>query len=307
MRVIFMGTPEFAVPSLEALLDSRHEVTAVVTGVDKPSGRSLQISESAVKRAARRHELPLLQPDDLRDPFFIRAMTGFSSDVCLVVAFRILPPEVYNIPSLGCVNLHPSLLPELRGAAPINWALMNGLPRTGLTTFIIERRVDTGEMLLQEPVDIEPDDDAGTLSDRLADLGARLVIKTLDRLETGELTPRPQTGDVTKAPRLTRDTCRIDWSRPAEELHNQVRGLSPTPGAFTILNRKVLKILRTRTLEDVGNGEPGLVVGEIEDTLAIWTGSGVLGIVELQMEGRRRMTAGEFLRGKSLPPGAKFG
>ena len=307
MRVVFMGTPEFAVPSLEAVFASRHEVVAVVTTADKPSGRSLRMTESPVKKAARRYELPILQPDELRDPFFIRALAGFSPEVFLVVAFRILPPEVFSIPPFGCINLHPSLLPELRGAAPINWALMRGLSRTGLTTFLIERQVDTGDILLQEPVDIKPDDDAGSLSARLAELGAQLCIRTLEGLEAGELKPGPQKGEVSTAPRLTRDTCRIDWNRPAVEIHNQVRGLSPTPAAFTTLNQKTVKLFCTKPLDDFGDGEPGTVAGEVDDMLAVYTGREALGIIELQMEGRRRMNAGEFLRGKSILPGTSLG
>lgn len=201
MRVVFMGTPEFAVPSLEAILKSNHELVAVVTGVDKPVGRSRKLTETAVKRVAKKHHLTILQPSELKDPFFIRALAGFNPDVCVVVAFRILPPEVYQLPQFGCINLHPSLLPQLRGAAPVVWALINGLTETGVTVFQIERKVDTGEILTRKKVAIKKDDDAGSLSERLSVIGAGLIVETLDKLETGTVHPVRQKGEHTLAPR----------------------------------------------------------------------------------------------------------
>lgn len=307
MRVAFMGTPEFAVPSLKALLASRHDIVVVVTGVDKPVGRSLKITESAVKRFARQHDLTVLQPLELNDPFFIRALAGFRPDICLVVAFRILPPDVYNIPQFGSVNLHASLLPELRGAAPINWALMKGLTRTGVTTFQIDRKVDTGNILLQEPVDIEPDDDCGSLADRLSEAGARLAVRTLDELEDGKLKPVIQTGNITNAPRITRDTCRIDWNLPAEKIHNRVRGLSPSPGAFCKLVKKIVKLFRTVPHISAPPGEPGTVQLTDDGRLYVSTGEGSLEILELQIEGKQRMSAAEFLHGRQLQSGTKLG
>jgi len=307
MRVAFMGTPQFAVPSLEALLASRHEVAVVVTGPDKPAGRSRRMTETPVKRSAKRRGLPVLQPHDLRDPFFAKALAGFDPQVNLVVAFRILPPVIFNTAALGSVNLHASLLPQLRGAAPINWALMRGQTSTGVTTFKIERKIDTGNILLQEPVEILPDDDAGSLAERLSKIGAKLMLKTLDGLEEGRLKPTPQRGEVTDAPRITRETCRIDWRREAEVIHNQVRGLAPVPGAFSRLGDRIIKIFRSVPHSDLPGNVPGEVSHTEENGFFVGTGCGCLEILELQLEGKRRMKAGDFLRGKQVHAGTKLG
>lgn len=300
-----MGTSEFAVPCLKALVGSRHPVLATVTAPDRPAGRTLKVTEPPVKRAAASLSLPILQPTDLRDPFFLRAVKGYNPDAAAVVAFRILPTELFTLPRRGCINLHASLLPELRGAAPIQWALMRGLTRTGVTTFLIERQVDTGSILLQESLDVAPDDDAGSLGRRLATVGARLLVESLDRLEAGTLDDRRQQGEVTHAPKITRELCRLDWSKSAVELHNQVRGLSPDPAAFTTLDGHLVKIYRTSLLDGTG-GTPGEFVGMREGVLVVATGSGLLGLRELQLEGRRRMTAADFVRGRSLRPGTRF-
>jgi len=307
VRVAFMGTPEFAVPSLKALTASRHEVVVVVTGADKRAGRSLKMTETAVKRLAGQLGLPLLQPTDLNDPSFISSLAGFDPDICMVVAFRILPPEVYELPPHGSINLHASLLPELRGAAPINWALMRGYTRTGLTTFQIRRKVDTGAVLLQQPVEILPDDDAGSLSARMAETGAELIIRTLDDVESGKTHPAAQRdGKATKAPRITPDTCRIDWSWSAVKIHNRVRGLSPSPGAFTMLGRKVIKLFRTLPHPEIVGSEPGVATC-VDDLLRVSTGDGSLDILEIQMEGKRRLETEEFLCGRRIPNGTKLG
>ena len=306
MKVAFMGTPEFAVPSLEALLRSEHEVVVVVTGADKPAGRSLKITETPVKEKAKMYGLPILQPVEFQDPFFYRALAGFHPDINMVVAFRILPPVIFNLPPKGSVNLHASLLPCLRGAAPVNWALMRGHNKTGVTTFLIEQKVDTGNLLLQKQVDILPDDDSGTLAGRLAEAGAMLVVETLDGIARGTLEPNPQVGTVTTAPRITREICQIDWNREAEEIHNQVRGLSPNPGAFCVVNGKVLKIYKTAVLSAWGVSRPSAVVQASGERLIIGTGSDYLEILELQIEGKRRMPAAQFLRGNSFKPGTKL-
>ncbi len=307
MRVAFMGTPQFAVPSLEALLKSRHEVIVVVTGADKPAGRSLRITETPVKLVAKQHGLPVLQPTELKDPFFARAFAGFNPDVCLVVAFRILPPRIFSAPALGSVNLHASLLPQLRGAAPINWALMRGLTSTGVTTFKVERKVDTGNILLQEAVDILPEDDAGNLAVRLAEVGAKLSVRTLDELEEGTLVPISQEGEVTTAPKITREMCRIDWHRKADEIHNQVRGLAPSPTAFSKLGDKVLKVFKTAILSEGTGGSPGVITIRDDNRLFVSTGDDSLEIIELQLEGKRRMLAEDFLRGAKLSSGTELG
>ena len=307
MRVAFMGTPQFAVPSLEALLGSRHEVVVVVTGEDKPAGRSLRITETPVKLAAKQHGLPILQPVDLKDPFFARAFAGFNADVCLVVAFRILPPRIFSTPAMGSVNLHPSLLPQLRGAAPINRALMRGVTRTGVTTFKIERKVDTGNILLQESVDIHPEDDAGNLAVRLAEVGAMLSVRTLDELEEGTLEPRSQEGEVTTAPKITREMCLIDWNRKADEIHNLVRGLAPSPAAFSRLGDRILKVFKTVLLSENTSASPGVITIRDENRLFVSTGEGSLEVIELQLEGKRRMKAEDFLRGAKLSSGTELG
>jgi len=302
-----MGTPQFAVPTLEALLESRHNVCAVVTNPDKRAGRSLKLAFSAVKIAAQKAGLTILQPDDLKDPILIDSLNETSPDACVVVAFRILPLEIISVPLHGCINLHPSLLPDLRGAAPINWALMRGYNKTGITTFLIEKKVDTGQILLQETVNIDSEENAGILSDRLSVLGADLIVKTLDLLEKDLLIPRSQIGEATRAPKIKPETCQIDWTCPAIEIHNQVRGLSPAPCAFTMLNGKRLKLYKTRLIGDTHDSEPGTVFGFVDNALAIKTGSGLIGMVDLQLEGKRRMTAIEFQRGKAIQPGTKLG
>ncbi len=321
-----MGTPQFSVPVLEALLDSNHTVVAVVTGVDKPAGRKRKLRQSAVKQAALEHNLPILQPEHLDDPVFLGQIATYRADVGVVVAFQILPAELYSIPDHGCVNLHTSMLPDLRGAAPINWALMRGYTKTGVTTFQIERKVDTGQILLQQVVKIAPDDDVGSLSIRMSQVGAKLMVETLDQLATGAVTQTVQQGKSSSAPKITTDTCLIDWSRPAEKLHNQVRGLSPIPTARTYLDGKVLKLFRTTVIpakagiqeintelesrlrgndegKDENNSAPGTAIGIENDMLLIQTGNGTLGLIEVQLEGKKRMNVIDFMRGKSVPVG----
>jgi len=303
LNVIFMGTSEFAVPCMLKLLQiPKIKLSAVVTVPDKPAGRSLEISQSPVKLAARGLGVPILQPDDLRDPFFLRAIQGYNPDIAAVVAFRILPTELFTIPAKGCVNLHASLLPELRGAAPIQWALMRGYKRTGVSTFLIERKVDIGELLSQASIDIEPGDDAGELSRKLSSLGAELLVETLLRVCEGKIVPQMQVGVPTLAPKITKETCRINWAKSSFEIHNQIRGLSPSPAANTFLNDKMMKIFRTTIVESIHN-PPGLVSSGAENGLVVGTGSGSLRIDELQIEGKKRMNSSEFLRGRAIPAG----
>jgi methionyl-tRNA formyltransferase len=298
-----MGTPEFAVSTLEALIGSKHEVVAVVTGVDKPAGRSLKIKESAVKVCARKNNLPILQPPNLKASSFKLSLAEFKPDIGVVVAFRILPESVLDIPRLGCINLHPSLLPELRGPAPINWALINGLTETGVTVFQIRREVDAGGILLQEKVKIADDDNAGTLSDRLSETGAQFIIRALDGIEDGSLKPVMQSGEVTKAPLIDREICKINWHWSAIRIHNLVRGLTPYPGAFTMLNKKILKVSKTNPLLEISTGKPGEI--RITDTgeFCVSTGDGCLRILELQLEGKKPMSYEQFLRGHQIQSG----
>lgn len=307
MNIAFMGTPEFAVASLEAVHNSRHRIVAVVTGPDKRAGRNLRLQETAVKVAAMKYGVPILQPEDLSAQDFIDALSQLKPDIGVVVAFRILPQEVYRIPTLGCINLHPSLLPDLRGAAPINWALIKGYNHTGVTTFQIESKVDAGLILLQEKVNIDPTDDAGSLSDKLSKIGAELILETIDGLESRILSPSKQDGEVTRAPRISKEFCQIEWNKPAREIHNKIRGLSPVPAAYTTLNGKVLKIYRTRVIENSGCGEPG-DVGVFEgDEIIVQTATGSIGLLEVQIEGRKRMTTREFQRGRQIITGTKLG
>jgi methionyl-tRNA formyltransferase len=246
--------------------------------------------------------IPILQPEDLRDPFFLRAIQGYNPDIAAVVAFRILPTELFTIPKKGCVNLHASLLPELRGAAPIQWALIRGYRQTGVSTFLIERKVDTGGLLSQSIVTIEQEDNAGTLSRKLSDVGAELLIESLQKVNAGTSKPQQQTGEPTLAPKITKELCRISWERSALDIHNQIRGLSPLPAAHTYLNDKMVKIFRSQVVEAI-TSDPGAITTQNEGQLLIGTGAGCLLIEELQLEGRKRMSASEFLRGKSIAAG----
>jgi methionyl-tRNA formyltransferase len=257
----------------------------------------LKIRSSPVKALAQQHYLRLLQPENLEAPEFIGELQEINPDLCLVVAFRILPPAVIGIPELGCINLHASLLPELRGAAPINWALMQGLTRTGITAFLIERRVDTGGILLQREIEILPEDDHGSLADRMAILSGELSIETIDAYAAGLLIPKPQQGTPTRAPKITPELCAINWSRSAETIHNQVRGLSPDPGAFTVINDKRVKVFRTAVVKLAQRIHPGAIIESGKQELIVAAGEDGVRLLELQLEGRRRMTAEELLRG----------
>ncbi len=245
MRLVFWGTPLFAVPALRLLAASQHDVAAVVTNPDRPRGRGRQLASTAVKEAAVEMGLPVLQPESLAAPELADRLRALVPDLLCVVAFSILPAELLAVPRLGAINLHPSLLPKYRGAAPIVWALVRGETRTGLTTFLLNPAVDAGDILLQQPVEIDPDETAGELETRLAELGARLVLDTVDGLAAGTITPRPQPrGQATRAPRLCKEDARIDWTRPAAAVRNLVRGMNPVPGAFTTWRGTLLKVHR---------------------------------------------------------------
>ena len=301
-----MGTPEFAGPSLKKL-HSAHDIVCVVTGPDRPSGRGQRLRPSAVKLLALELGLPVQQPEKLNDPAFIAHLRNLRADLYAVVAFRILPPEVFTLPPLGTVNLHASLLPALRGAAPIQWAVINGCERTGVTTFLIEQKVDTGEILLQRPVPIGPETTAGELHDELARKGADLLHESASGLGRGALVSVPQRGEVTRAPKITPEMCRIDWSADAQRVHNLVRGLSPAPGARTKLGDTVLKILRTRSGPDRTGAVPGTVIEMAGDgALRVAAGRGTVELLQVQPGGGRIMTMAEYSRGHPLKPGERF-
>jgi len=303
LKIVFMGTPEFAVASLQKLLDHKIPVAGVVTGPDKPSGRGLQMQPTPVKKLALQAGLPILQPEKLREAQFIQGLREWQAEVFVVVAFRILPPEVFTMPPLGTINVHASLLPKYRGAAPIQWAIINGEIETGVTTFFIEEKVDTGEMILQRKTAIGEFETAGELHDRLAVLGADLLAETLAQIAAGNVQRQRQAGEASLAPKISKETAAIDWKKSGREIFNFVRGMNPVPGAFTNWQGRNLKIFRARVYNEAAvDNEAGVVVkiNVKEGELVIQTGRGHLAIDELQLEGKRRMSAAEFLRGHQI-------
>jgi methionyl-tRNA formyltransferase len=306
MRIVFMGTPEFAVPSLRKLAESRHDIVGVVTQPDRPKGRGLSLAASAVKLEAQRLHIPITQPEDLNHPEFLAMLKAWRGDCFVVVGFRILPAEVFEMPKKGTVNLHASLLPKYRGAAPIQWALIHGEKKTGVTTFFIDQKVDTGDLILQDELSIGSEETAGELHDRLAVLGADLVVRTLDLVEQGRAERIPQQGIPTRAPKILPEHCEICWNSRAEDIVNLIRGLSPVPGAFTFWEGKRLKIFRASTAErsTPGPSSPGRVVDATEERLIVDASDGAVSVRDIQIEGKRRMEIGEFLRGIGMRRGA---
>jgi methionyl-tRNA formyltransferase len=306
LRLVFMGTPEFAVPSLEALVEAGFRPAAVVTVPDRPQGRGQKLQPSAVKEAAARHDLWVLQPERFDDPEFIAELESIEPEVIAVVAFRILPPEVYGLATKGAFNLHASLLPQYRGAAPINRAIMAGEIETGVTTFLLEPSVDTGDVLLMRRLGIGEDETAGELHDRLAELGAEVVVETVEHLAAGTAEARPQDDRrASRAPKIFKEDAEIDWSRPAKEVHDHVRGLSPYPAAWTTHGGTLMKVYRTEI--EKGAGEPGEVIEANNDCLVVACGKRALAIREVQREGKSKMTAEEFLNGYTFHPGDRLG
>ncbi len=307
MRIIFMGTPDFAVVSLQKLLQSDHNVVAVVTIPDKQKGRGLKTRPSAVKQYARAQKIPVLQPDRLNDEGFIAALKAYKADVFVVVAFRILPQAVFSLPVFGTINLHGSYLPKYRGAAPINWALINGDPWSGVSTIQINKQVDTGDLLLQKKIDISADMTAGELHDLLALHGAGLLIETLNGLEAGTLLPRKQDHTLSsKAPKITKMFCHLDFNRPALQVHNLVRGLSPYPAAFSYLNDQPFKIYKTRLTDQNSNLLCGSVSRVTRHSFFVQCADFEIEILEVQAAGKKRMNSSAFLNGYQLDPGVIF-
>lgn len=310
MRIVFMGTPDFAVPSLEALLKSGETVVGVVTQPDRPKGRGRALTPSPVKLVCQREGLPVLQPVKMKDPAFLDALKNWQPDLIAVAAFgRILPPAILNLPSKGCVNVHASLLPKYRGAGPIQWAIINGERETGITTMLMDEGMDTGAILLQEAVPIEPDDTAGTLSAKLAQVGGRLLLETVRRLKAGTLAPRPQDHtQATLAPLLKKEDGLIDWTRPAVEIANRIRGLAPWPGAYTFAGEDRWKIWKATAKDgQTDKAFPGTIIGLAKEAILVSTGDGLLSITEIQPANSRRMTAAQFLAGHQLFPGQVLG
>ncbi len=306
MKIVFLGTPEFAVVSLKAILASRHEVVAVVTPPDKPKGRGLKLHPSAVKRAALEAGLPVFQPERLKDDSFIEQLQALKADVFVVVAFKILPREIFTIPPLGTVNLHASLLPRYRGAAPINWAIINGDTETGVTTMLIDEKVDTGQILLQESTPIGPEMTAGELHDILAQQGAELLVKTLDLLEAGKIEPKQQDdAQASRAPKLNKEMMKIRFNQPVQKVYNLIRGLSPYPGAFCYYEQLQMKIYRSTIKNEAKEaGKPGQILTARKGQFLVACHPGVLQIEELQLQGKKRMSVEAFLNGFHVKEGA---
>jgi len=301
-----MGTPRFAVPPLQALVKAGYDIAGVVTRIDKPAGRGRTMAQPAVKVAALEMGLKVYQPNRVRDPDSIESLRRLAPEVIVVAAYgQILPKEILSLPKYGCINIHASLLPLYRGAAPINWAIIHGETRTGNTIMQMEEGMDTGAILLQEAILIDPKDTAGTLMEKLSALGAKLITAALPLIEAGKLTPEPQDGSkATLAPLLKKEDGLINWKLSAPEIHNQVRGLTPWPGAFAFLDETMVKILETETLQ--GRGEPGRILEGMQGSLGVGTGSGLLRIIRVQPAGKKPMDAADFLRGHRGVEGKKF-
>lgn len=303
LRIIFMGTPDFAIPSLKILIENEYNIVAVITAPDKPRGRGRKLTPSPVKSFAREHNIPVLQPTNLKDQNFIATLRTYKANMQVVVAFRMLPEIVWSMPEYGTINLHASLLPDYRGAAPINWVLVNGESKTGLTTFFIRQEIDTGNIIFQEEVNIEYDDDAGSLHDKMMIKGGELVLDTVRAIEKGDfkVIRQEDRSGLKKAPKIFREMCEITWDRDPEDVYNFVRGLSPFPGAWTILNNKLYKIFKIKKLGDSGvMGMPGDYQTDSKTYLKVQCSTGSVSIIEWQPEGKKRMNIEEFFRGNSL-------
>ena len=310
MRLVFMGTPNFAAASLEALLRSDDSVVGIVTQPDRPKGRGQILTPSPVKLLAQREQIPLLQPLKMKDPEFLQALVGWKPDLIVVAAFgRILPPAILSLPPLGCINVHGSLLPKYRGAGPIQWAIINGETETGITTMLMDEGMDTGSILLQETIPITPDDTAGTLSPRLAELGGRLLVETIARLKAGALVPRRQDSSrATLAPLLKKEDGAIDWVLSSTALVNRVRGLSPWPGAYTTVEGGGRwTIWRALALPGPLTKPPGAVIAITNEAIHVATGEGVLAVMELQPANSRRMAVSQYLAGHPIVVGLQLG
>lgn len=299
-----MGTPDFAVASLDALVKAGCNIVAVITAPDKPAGRGMELQQSAVKKYAVENNLPILQPEKLKNPEFLEELKSFKADLQVVVAFRMLPEVVWNMPPMGSVNLHGSLLPQYRGAAPINWAVINGEKETGVTTFKLKHEIDTGDVLLQESFPISETDNAGDVHDKMKEIGARLLVKTIKGLAEGGLSETPQLSTFNSqlstlkhAPKIFTETCKIDWNKTVEEIYNLIRGLAPYPAAFTFLQGKKLKVFKAEKISAKPVDQPGSFKTDGKSFLHFCCADGHISILELQLEGKKKMDIASFLRG----------
>jgi methionyl-tRNA formyltransferase len=314
-RIVFMGTPEFAVASLEALVKAGYNIVAVVTAPDKPAGRGMKVQQSEIKKYALKHKLNVLQPEKLKDPSFLEELKALQAGLQIVVAFRMLPDVVWNMPPKGTINLHGSLLPQYRGAAPINWAVINGEKETGVTTFKLKHEIDTGDILLQESFPIGENDTAGEVHDKMKEIGAQLLVRTVQGIAEGTLKETPQSSVVSgewsevnsqltthhsqlkNAPKIFTQTCNIDWTKTTDEIHNLVRGLSPFPAAFTELGDKTIKIFQSEKEHSVPTSKPGRWESDKKTYLKFAAKDGYIHLKDVQMEGKKRMNIEDFLRG----------
>lgn len=301
-RIVFMGTPAFAVASLSALLEAKMNVVGVVTAPDKPGGRGMQLQQSAVKQFALAHDLPLLQPEKLKAPAFFEALSAWKPDLQVVVAFRMLPEKIWSFPPMGTLNVHGSLLPQYRGAAPINWAIMNGEKETGVTTFQLQHAIDTGDILLQDRIAIPEHMTAGELHDSMMIVGAQLLVKTLKGLIEGTIQSVPQSAvaeesQIQHAPKIFTKDCEINWELPVQTIHNHVRGLAPFPGAITKVEGKIVKLYHTRIEIASPNEAPGSFITDGKNLAKFACKDGYLLLKDIQWEGKKRMPIEDFLRG----------
>lgn len=309
MKVVFMGTPDFAVGTLEAIIEAGHEVTAVVTQPDKPKGRSKELLPPPVKEVALKHNIPVIQPVKVRTPEFIEEIRSYEPDVIVVVAFgRILVPEIIHMPKYGCINVHASLLPKYRGAAPIQWAVVNGDKESGVTTMLMDEGLDTGDILMQETITLDKKETGGSLFDRLAVLGASTLVKTLDAVSKGTITPVPQNELLsTHVSMIKKEDGLIDFSKSAKSIECLIRGFSPWPSAYTLLDGKTFKIWDADVLDKEYAGVCGEIVEVLKDRIIVKTGNGALAINELQAEGKKRMDTASYLRGSKVAEGTVLG
>lgn len=302
LRIVFMGTPDFAVTALQALLTNAFNVVAVVTNIDKKSGRGMKTTPSAVKQFATENNIPVLQPKNLKASDFLDELKSYEADLQVVVAFRMLPVVVWDMPSLGTINIHASLLPNYRGAAPINWAIINGEEKTGVTTFQLKHEIDTGDMLLQKEVVISPEDTAGSMHDKLALAGGDLICETLEQLcqETLEAKPQRLSEDSKEAPKIFKDDCKIDWNKTGVAINNFVRGMSPYPAAFTNFNDKKVKVYACAYSPNDKKISNGTIISDNKKYIKVACADGWIDLLEIQMQGKKRMLVEDFLRGNKV-------
>lgn len=300
MRIVFLGTPDFAVASLKAIVEAGYNVVGVVTMPDKPAGRGMQLQQSPVKQFALQHGLHVMQPEKLRDPQFIEELRSLKADLQVVIAFRMLPEIVWNMPPLGTINLHASLLPDYRGAAPINWAIINGEKTSGVSTFFLKHEIDTGDILLSQSCEISNDTTAGQLHDTLMNLGAQVILDSLKKIESTQTKGTPQGISNKIAPKIFKTHCHIHWDQSGEKIINLIRGMNPYPAAFTIINNKQVKIFKARFEPNPAAAMPGSISTDNKSYLKIACLDGYIYLLDLQMESKKRMAIEDFLRGFKL-------